>query len=75
MARTYLRATRTVVALMLSPAGVLKLSIMGIGLAVFAGQYLPRLRDGIRRDGADGTPDDDAGLNAANGTSDSETGR
>lgn len=42
MARSYSRATRTVASLIFSPSNILTLSVTGIGLAVFAGQHLPR---------------------------------
>lgn len=50
MARLYSRATRTVAALMFSRSRVIKLSVVGIGLAIFAGQHLPRKRRDAAKD-------------------------
>ncbi len=43
MARMYSRATQTVAAVLFSPSRALQLSVVGVGLAVFAGQRLPHL--------------------------------
>ena len=48
MAHTYFRATRSVAALVLSRSRTLQLSVIGVGLSVFVGQRLSRLRDADR---------------------------